>query len=181
MARNILSGVDLNAIDEKKAKFIYEEAMKFHQGMIESNDYITNKAYGFLSITMPIMIGLIGFLALRFRELYPPLSITAICACVFFLGIIILLLWILLPRGVSQGAGSPEAYLQDEYYKRDMRGIYIGNIETLDKYISQDSQIVLKRGKLLRIVIILYGTLPIACLLVYFFCNLLVPRCGCPL
>jgi hypothetical protein len=173
MNADIFSGIDWGSVTREKADFIYREALEYQRGIIESIDYITEKAHGLLAITMPIMAALVGFLAIS-ENIPLPLLITSICACSCFLVIIILLLRILLPQSIYQGPGSPSAYFSEEYYKKKMKKILIGNIQDLHKTISYNSKILDKRGRLFKLTIIFYAILPIVSLLVYLFSNFLV-------
>ena len=165
------SKIDWEIVDKEKAEFIYQEALEHHRGIIENNNKINDKALGLLSFTMPIMAALAGYFAISWGKETGPLFTTAITACIFLFVIMILLLLIVAPRGIFEGAGSPGAYFTADYYKRDMKGLYVGNIVDLQKSILHDRKILNIRGWFFRIAIILCAAFPVVSFLVFLLCR----------
>jgi hypothetical protein len=155
------SKIDWSEIDEKKAEFIYNEAIARLDSIHKNNDSITNKALGMLTIAIPIMTALVGFFVIRWGNISTFLFVTSICAIAFLFAILVLLLLILLPRGVNSAQGEPLTYLTNDYYLQEMDNIYKGNIQTLQKYINEDRKILGCRGYLFTAAVLLFALFPV--------------------
>ncbi|MDR2964439.1 MAG: hypothetical protein LBU88_01540 [Treponema sp.] len=165
--------IDWKEIDEKKAEFIYNEALEHHKGIIENNNRICDKALGMLSFIMPIMTALAGYLAITWGELSCYILFTASWAGVCLFVITFNLLFIIVPRSINQGVGSPRAYLTDDYYKRNMRELFVGNIINLHNCILQDYIIINKRAWNFRIAVTFCAILPLTSFLAFLLVNYL--------
>jgi hypothetical protein len=163
------SKIDWNSISEGKADFLYKEALEHHKGIIEDNNRINDKALGMLSFTMPIMAALAGYFAITWENVSCSLLIAASWAGFCFLVITYNLLKILIPQSINQGAGSPGAYFTDEYYKRDMREMFIGNITNIHNCILQDRKVMNKRAMNFRLAVTFYAILPVTSFLAFVF------------
>jgi len=161
------SAIDLDSITQEKAEFILQEALEHHRGIIENNNRINDKALGMLSFTMPIMTALAGYFAISWGNVSPPYFCAALVACICLLVIVFCLLLILIPRGINQGTGSPSAYFTDEYYKRDMRGLLIGNIINLHNCILSDRELMYERAHSFRIAVTFCAILPVVSFLAF--------------
>jgi len=161
------SAVDWDSVDEGKAGFIYREALEHHKGIIENNNRINDKALGLLSFTMPIMTALAGYFAISWGGGSPALFAAALAACVFIFAVVVCLLLVIIPRGVFRGEGSPGAYFTGEYYKRDMRGLLVGNIVDLHGCILHDGKTLGRRGRLFGAAVVLCACLPAVSFLVF--------------
>jgi len=164
------SKIDWKLIKKKKAEFIYKEAMEHHKNIIENNNRINDKALGILSFTMPVMTALAGYFAITWGKNSRPLLLAAIFAFICLFVIIFNLLLILIPRGINQGAGSPGAYLTGDYYKRNMRGLFIGNIINLHSCILQDRKLMDERAFKFRIAVTFCTILPVVSFLAFLLC-----------
>lgn len=164
------SKIDWKSVDEKKAEFIYKEALEHHKDIIENNNRISDKAIGLLSFTMPIMTALAGYFAIAWGSVSNPLSLAAGFAgfCLFVITINLLL--ILMPRGINNGTGSPGAYFTGEYYKRDMRELLVGNITNLHNAILQDRIVMNKRALNFRVAVTFCAILPVVSFLAFLLC-----------
>jgi len=167
------SKIDWDEVYKEKAAFIYQEALEHHRGIIENNNRINDKALGLLSFTMPIMAALAGYFAISWGTASKPLFYAALCACFFLFAVVLFLLLVIIPRNVYEGYGSPGAYFTANYYKRNMLGIYVGNITNLHNTIIHDRKIMVQRGLIFRIAVILLAVFPVASFLVFLLC----PRC----
>jgi len=163
------STIDWHSVSEEKAKFIYNEAIEHHQGIIANNNRISDKALGMLSFTMPVMAALVGYFAISWGNVAPSLFLAAVSACVFLFGILFLLLLIIIPRGINEGAGSPSAYFTDDYYKRNMRELYVGNIVNIQSSIAIARKVMKKRGLYFKIAVILCAVFPAVSFLAFLF------------
>ena len=163
--------IDWKSVAQEKAEFIYKEAMEHHKGIIENNNRINDKAIGMLSFIMPIMTALAGYFAISWGNVSRPLLFAASTAGVFLIITVLLLLYIIIPRSIFQGAGSPGAYLTDDYYKRDMRELFIGNIINLHNCIIQDREVMNKRGDCFRLAVTACAILPVASFLSFLLCR----------
>jgi len=159
--------IEWDKIDREKAEFIYNEAVEHHKGIIENNNHINDKALGMLSFSMPIMTALAGYFAITWGKVSQSLFAAAVCAGLCLLIIVINLLLILIPRGINFAAGTPGAYFTGEYYKRDMREIFIGNITNLHNCIMQDRIVMNKRAYLFRIAVTFCAILPVTSFLAF--------------
>jgi hypothetical protein len=164
------SAIDWNSITQEKAQFILNEALEHHRSIIENNNRTNDKALGMLSFTMPIMTALAGYFAIFWGDTSLPLFLASIFACICLFVTVLSLLLILIPRGINQGAGSPGAYFTDEYYKRDMRGLLIGNITNLHECILSDRELMYKRAFCFRIAVTFYAILPVVSFLAFLLC-----------
>jgi hypothetical protein len=162
------NNVDETLIDEEKAKFIYNEALANHAGIVDNINQITNKALSLLSFLIPVMTALVGYFIIKWSGLSKPLLFSSIAAGVFLVAAIVLLFVTVFPKGLSTGEGSPASYFTDDYYKRNMRGLYIGNIVNLHKSIQDDFKILNRRGSLLRIAIGACCLIPIIAIITFF-------------
>ena len=167
------SKIDWDTVSKHKAEFIYNEALEHHRGIIENNNRISDKALGFLSFTMPIMTALAGYFIVSWGTTSKPLFYAGASAFIFLFVILFFLLLIIIPRGIYEGTGSPSAYFTDDYYKRKMRGLYIGNITNLHNSILHDRKILNQRGFFFKVAVILCAIFPAISFLVFLF----YPRC----
>jgi hypothetical protein len=158
---NEWSKIDWSKVGKKKAEFFYNEAIARMDSIHRNIDGITNKAVGMLSFSLPVLTALTGFFVLQWGKLTVPLLAASICSAVLLFAILILLLLILLPRGLNSAQGGPEAYFKDNYYHRNMENIFIGNIQTLHRYIIEDRAVMYLRGNYLRIAIVLFSVFPV--------------------
>jgi membrane protein implicated in regulation of membrane protease activity len=165
---NIFPAVDWASISEKKAEFIYNEAIARLDSIHKNNDGITNKALGILAISIPIMTALVGFFVIRWGNISTALFVTSICAIVFLFAILVVLLLILLPRGINSAQGEPSTYFTGDYYLQEMENIYKGNIQTLQQYINEDRKILCFRGNLFRAAVLLFASFPAITAIVAF-------------
>jgi hypothetical protein len=166
--RNIdFSAIEWASIKDKKAEFIYNEAIARLDSIHKNNDGITNKALGILSFSMPILTALVGFFALQWGALSAPLFAASVCSAIFLFVIHVLLLFILLPRGLNSAQGEPAAYFTGGYYKNNMDDILRGNIQTVHQYIIEDSKILYFRGNLFKAVIVLFAAFPFVAAVVW--------------
>jgi len=145
--------------------------MEHHRNIVENNNRINDKALGMLSFTMPIMSALAGYFAITWGTSSKPLLFAAIFACICLIIIVFNLLLILIPRGINQGAGSPGAYFTDEYYKRNMRELFIGNIINLHNCILQDRKLMNDRALKFRIAVTFCAILPVVSFLAFLLCQ----------
>jgi len=153
--------IDWLKIKRKKAEFIYNEAIARLDSIHRNIDVITNKALGMLSFSVPVLTALTAYFVLQWGTLSPPLLAVSVCAAVFLLAILVLLLLILVPRGINSAHGEPSAYFTGDYYQKDMDTILKGNIQTIQQSINQDISILNLRANLFRAVIILFTAFPV--------------------
>jgi len=155
------TGINWSKINEKKAEFIYNEAIARLESIHKNIDGITNKAIGLLTISLPILTALVGFFVIRWGNISSALFAMSICAIAFLFAILIVLLLILLPMGLNSAQGEPLTYFTDNYYLQDMENIYKGNIQTLQNYINEDRAVLNLRGKLFRAAVLLFVSFPV--------------------
>jgi asparagine N-glycosylation enzyme membrane subunit Stt3 len=149
-------------IDREKAEFIYGEAIARLDAIHKGNDVINSKATGMLSVSMPVLIALIGFLASQWGDKEKvPLLAASVCAAFFLLAILVLLLKILIPRGMNSAQGEPATYLGNGYYLKSMETFLRGNIEILQDYIEKDGFTQGLRADLYRAAVLLYAIFPV--------------------
>jgi membrane protein implicated in regulation of membrane protease activity len=153
--------INWSEIDREKAEFIYNEAIARLDSIHKNMEGITNKALGILSFSMPILTALTGFFVLQWGSLSAPLFAASVSSAIFLFAILVLLLLILLPRGLNSAHGRPAAYFTNDYYLKNMEGIFKGNIQTVHQYIIDDSKILSFRGNLFRAVIVLFAAFPL--------------------
>lgn len=165
------STVDWADVDEKKASFIYNEALDNYRGTIENINVINNKAMGMISFTMPLVAALAGFFAVTWGNASLPLFAAALCAASFLFIVLVLLLLILAPKGVLPGAASPAAYFTADFYRGDMRHMLIGCIVTIQKAIDHNKKVMHRRGGVFRWAVILCAAFPAASLIVFLVCH----------
>ena len=161
------SSVDWNSVPEKKAEFIYYEAIARLNSIHKNIDAITNKALGMLSFSLPILTALTGYFVLQWGNASTPILAMSISAAIFLFAILLLLLLILLPRGLNSAQGEPAAYFTDNYYKNNMDNIFRGNIQTLHNCIHEDRKILYWRGNLFRGAIVLFTAFPLITVVVW--------------
>jgi len=153
--------IEWDKVDEKKAEFIYNEAIARLDSIHKNIDGITNKAIGLLTVAFPLMTALVGFFIIRWGNISTVLLATSICAIVFLFVILIVLLLILLPRGVNSARGEPLSYFTNDYYLQNMENIYKGNIQTLQNNINEDLAVLNLRGNLLKAAVLLFASFPV--------------------
>ena len=153
--------IDWSKVDQEKAGFIYNEAIAYLDLVHKSDEDITNKATNMLSFSMPVLTALIGYFILQWGSISIPYRAMSICSIVFLVAILVLLLFILLPKRFNSPQGEPSAYFTNNYYKKDMTDILHGNIQALHKNINDDRTTQKNRAILLRATIVLYTGLPI--------------------
>jgi hypothetical protein len=161
--------MDWHKVDREKAEFIYREALEHHESIIADNNRINDKALGLLSFTMPIMAALVGYFAVTWGSASFPLFTAAAISCLSLFIIMVLLLLIIVPRGIYPRTGSPGAYFTADYYKRDMRGLFIGNITNLHDAILHDRKTMYLRGHLFGAAVILCAAFPVVSFLAVLF------------
>jgi hypothetical protein len=159
--------IEWNAVDEKKAAFIYQEALEFNRGILENINVINDKAMGLLSFTMPIMAALVGFFVVSWANTSAPLFAAAVTACSALFLVLVFLLAAIVPYGIHSGTGSPMAYFTAEYYKGDMRALLIGNTITLCDKITANQKTLCARGYLFRSAILVCAVFPLVCFMVF--------------
>jgi len=165
------SNINWSKIDKEKAEFIYNEAIARLDSIHKNIDGITNKSIGLLTISLPIMTALVGFFVVRWGNISTPLFATSICAIVFLFAILVVLLLILLPKGVSSAQGEPVTYFTGDYYLQEMENIYKGNIQTLQNCIDEDHAVLNFRGNLFRAAVLLFASLPTVTAIVAIICT----------
>jgi hypothetical protein len=143
--------------------------LEHHESIIADNNRINDKALGLLSFTMPVMAALAGYFAVTWGSVSIPLFAAAVVASISLFGIMVLLLLIIVPRGIFAGTGSPGAYFTADYYKRDMRGLFIGNITNLHDAILHDRKTMYLRGRLFKAAVILCAVFPVVSILAFLF------------
>jgi hypothetical protein len=157
--------VDWSKIDKEKAEFICKEGAARLDAIHKGYDAITARATGMLSFSMSALTALTGFFVTNFatklEALFIPLFAMSICAWVFLFAILILLLFILIPKGLSSAQGSPSAYLTGGYYHKSMENIIKGNIQPLHESINKDDAIHRSRVNLYRTAVVLFATFPV--------------------
>jgi hypothetical protein len=154
------SKIDWKKIDREKAEFIYNEAIARLDSIHKNNEGITNKAISMLSFSLPILTALTGFFVLRWGSLSVPLIAMSVCAGIFLLAILVLLLLILLPQGLNSAQGGPSAYFTDNYYLNSMGDILKGNIQSLHQYINEDYTVQKFRANLFLAAVVLFAAFP---------------------
>jgi hypothetical protein len=118
---------------------------------------------------MPVMAALAGYFAVTWGSASVPLFAAAAVSSLFLFAIMILLLLIIVPQGIFQGAGSPAAYFTADYYKRDMRQLFIGNTINLHNTILHDRKVMYARARLFRAAVVLCAVFPVVSILVFVF------------
>ncbi|MDR0290312.1 MAG: hypothetical protein LBI06_05190 [Treponema sp.] len=156
------TNVKWKKIDREKAEFIYSEAIARLDAIHKGNDAITNKATGMLSFSMPVLTALIGFIVSQWEVAKAPVLAASICASFFLLAILILLLFILIPKGINSAQGEPSTYLGNGYYLESMETFLKGNIEILQDYIEKDGFIQRSRADIYRAAVLLYAIFPVS-------------------
>jgi hypothetical protein len=154
-------------IDREKAEFIYNEAIARLDSIHKNDEGITNKALNMLSFSLPILTALTAFFVLQWGSLSVPLIAMSVCAGVFLIAILALLLLILLPKGISSAQGGPSAYFTDNYYLSSMKDILKGNIQTLQQDINEDLGIQRSRAYLFRAAVLLFAIFPVVSVIVW--------------
>ena len=152
MKQKEVSFLDFNAIDwdmvnQKKAAFIHNEILQYNKELIDHMNIITSKVLGLFSLFLPLLVALAVFLIFNLSTLPQAMRITGIAAAVYLFILLLLLLYVLLPKAIVPLNGSPRAYFSQDFYKRDMRAILIGNITSMYTSIEKNKKIIHKRGK----------------------------------
>lgn len=171
------SKIDWSKIDREKAEFIYNEAVARLDSIHKSNENITSKALGMLSFSLPVLTALTGFFVLQWGNLSPPLLAMSVCSGVFLFAILVLLLLILWPKGLSSAQGEPSAYFTDGYYLESMEYILYGNIRILHRYIKEDHAVQNLRANILRVAVLLFVAFPVISAWVWFVAFVLTNPC----
>ena len=166
------SNIEWSKIDREKAEFIYNEAIARLDSIHKNNDGITNKALGMLSFSLPILTALVGFFILQYGILSTPYQAISICSIIFLSVILVLLLFILIPKEISTAQGGPSAYFSDGYYLGSMTDIFKGNIQTVQQCIYEDSTVQRKRAILFKAAVLLYAFFPIVIIVVWIVASL---------
>jgi magnesium-transporting ATPase (P-type) len=155
------SKINWSKIDREKAVFIYEEAKAILESFHENMESLTTKAFGLLTISLSIMTALVGFIVISWGNISPPLFAASICAIVFLLAILVVLLLIILPKGTKSAQMEPSSYFEDGYYLREMEDIYKGNIRILQDCIDKDHKVLMLRAGLFKAAVLLFACFPV--------------------
>lgn len=130
MKQKEVSVLDFNAIDwdmvnQEKAAFIHTEILQYNKELIDHMNIVTSKVLGLFSLFLPLLVALAVFLIFNLSTLPQAMRITGIVAAVYLFILLLLLLYVLLPKAIVPLNGSPRAYFSQDFYKRDIRAILI--------------------------------------------------------
>ena len=130
MKQKEVSVLDFNAIDwdmvnQEKAAFIHNEILQYNKELIDHMHIVTSKVLGLFSLFLPLLVALAVFLIFNLSTLPQAMRITGIVAAVYLFILLLLLLYVLLPKAIVPLNGSPRAYFSQDFYKRDIRAILI--------------------------------------------------------
>ena len=130
MKQKEVSVLDFNAIDwdmvnQEKAAFIHNEILQYNKELIDHMNIVTSKVLGLFSLFLPLLVALAVFLIFNLSTLPQAMRITGIVAAVYLFILLLLLLYVLLPKAIVPLNGSPRAYFSQDFYKRDIRAILI--------------------------------------------------------
>lgn len=172
------SKIEWEKIDREKAEFIYNEAIARLDSIHKSDEGITNKALNMLSFSLPILTALTAFFVLQWGSLSIPLLAMSVCFGIFLIAILVLLLLILIPKGISSAQGGPSAYFTDNYYLNSIENILKGNIQTLHLCINDDLAIQRSRANLFRGAVLLFAIFPLISAVVWAVAYVCVKPCS---
>jgi len=164
-------------IDREKADFFYNEAIARLESIHKNNDSITNKALSMLSFSVPVLTALIGYFILQWGAVSFQLRSVSVCSIVFLFAILILLLFVLLPKGFSSAQGEPSSYFTDDYYLNSMLDILKGNIQALQQSIDEDMAVQKNRATLFRIAVVLFTVYPVVTVIVWVVTSFCIKQC----
>jgi hypothetical protein len=171
------SNIKWSKVDREKANFIYGEAIARLDAIHKGNDAINDKASGMLSFSMPVLTALVGFIVSQWGVAKVPALAASVCAALFLFAILVLLLFILMPRGINSAQGEPSTYLGNNYYSEKMKIFLRGNIEILQDYIEKDSVTQKSRADLYWAAVLLYAIFPVISAVVWIVVSVCIKPC----
>jgi len=163
--------IDWKAVDEKKAGFLYGEALGYSNGLLADIRALNSKAFQLLAFVLPLFCAAIGFLmAARGNEGMDGFILPAVVACGGLFAVLALLLVAVFPRHVYLSESPPASYFSKAFYKEDMLGIFSFAIASVSKYIHRNYRVMRFRGRFLAAAIIALMAMPLATLAAFLLC-----------
>ncbi len=161
-AQKTKAAIDWNYVSREKAEMIYSDALKFHKEIMDSLNVMNSKAFQILTVAMPILTVVLGFLITQPENVSRKILVTAIVFSLSLMLSIIFLFMAVWPRDIRISGIEPLSYFATDYYKKKIEDIIYGNILLAFDTIEINHKARIKRARWLRAGLICFFYSPIA-------------------
>lgn len=160
-------GIDWNTIDwdkvgEKKALFIYHEAVEAQREVVSELNAMTSKAYGLLALVVPVQVATLAGVFTWWDSLPGHVKASGVVfSAILFISVFCLSLAVV-PRRITWASNAPAPYFHAHYYKRSLARILHGNIEGAQRDIEVNRNALQVRSYWFRrgLVVMIFSFIP---------------------